>query len=73
MTLRGTWYYVPFVLEEFGRPGHHALAFLRDLETHGFRDKRPNGPTVSLKTRILQNLGCALHGFRAEMLVSSCA
>ena len=32
VTLRGTWYYVPFVLEDLGRLGIHASTFLPGLD-----------------------------------------
>ena len=32
VTMRGSWQCVPFVLEDYGRPGVHAQAFLAELE-----------------------------------------
>ena len=51
VTLRGTWYYVPFVLEDLGRLGIHALVFLRDLETRHSMAFHGSGLPISVKGR----------------------
>ena len=69
ITLRGTWDYVPFVLEDGGRPGVHAAALLAEM------DKRQTpceytGLRVSLKTRLLQAVSASIHQFKAQLVLS---
>ena len=70
ITLRGQWDYVPFILEDGGRPGAHAAAFLAALDKRE-APREYSGLRISLKTRLLQAVSTVLHGFRARTVLQA--
>ena len=58
--LSAQWDYVPFIMEDGGRPGAHASAFLAALDKRE-APREYFGVRVSLKTRILQAISTTLH------------
>ncbi len=55
VTMRGSWWYVPFVLEDCGRPGVRALAFLAELEKLNPSSQVSPGIRVAPKTVIIND------------------
>ena len=71
ITLRGQWDYVPFIImEDGGRPGAHATAFLAALDKRE-APREYHGLRVSLKTRLLQAVSTVLHRFRARTVLQA--
>lgn len=52
VTMRGSWWYVPFVLEDCGRPGVQALAFLAEVEKLYLAPQASPGIRIATKTVI---------------------
>ena len=69
VTMRGSWWYVPFVLEDCGRPGVQALAFLAEVDKLYPVPQKLPGIRVATKTLLLQALTSAVHQFRATMVL----
>ena len=70
ITMRGTWDYVPFIMEDGGRPGAHANAFLAALAKRE-SPREYFGVRISLRTRILQAVSTTLHRFRARTILQA--
>ena len=69
VTMRGSWRYVPFILEDCGRPGAHALAFLAETQKLHPATQLSPGIRVSAQTIMLQVLTSVVHQFRADMVL----
>ena len=69
ITLRGSWSYVPFILEDCGRPGAHAVSLLADLDERRSHNDFVGLP-VSLKARMLQVVSTVLHTSRSQLVLS---
>ena len=69
VTMRGSWRYVPFILEDCGRPGIHALAFLAETQRLHPATHHLPGIRVGAHTVMLQILTSVMHQFRASMVI----
>ena len=69
VTIRGSWRYVPFILEDCGRPGVHALAFLAESQKLHPVTQSPPGIRVAAHRILLKVITSAVHQFRASMVL----
>jgi hypothetical protein len=61
VTMRGSWRYVPFILEDCGRPGVHALAFLAETQKLHPVARLPPGIRVAATNTVMMQVTSAVH------------